>query len=435
MSELLTHFFKRKGKKYFSVLNVFEMHYMEDTDIVSAEQRMLQFQRRWRNFDPDTCRKIITSYTSEDDRCIAMWLLAFQQTYRLDEVVPFLESSSVKERWTSALILAERRDERALPVLCTMLTEFLPSYDHLGPKLAYWVECRRGWVPVLLRWWWQPEIAGTLRATLNTCYSYHLSEGIRLDTLYSYEDRIAYELGYRDAAGTLVGIHATDIVFSVAMVQVAMGAYATYHPELNHSDLKMALLAAKRWIVSDLQEQLMDTFSLSQSEVVHIIEDDFNTQRKGRDRKEWDENKTWDDVALFEFPPFTQEYAQKDQEEDEVVRDDTLDYYQSLKPSRFISLDEIVIRHDPPPEGILSYVIVELKLSGQGIEDGMLCLRFYGVLDLHMDFSYEYMPIGYIEITSIRDRQWEYHRYAVRRPKVSLFIFIVIRSRCHWSLL
>jgi hypothetical protein len=419
LSEWLTRFFKSKNQQYFSILNVFEVHCSEDTNIVSAEQRMSEFGRRWGNFDPNTCRKIITSYVGEDDRCIAMWLLAFQQAYTLGEVVPFLASSSVKERWTSAFILGERRDERALPMLRRMLTEFLPSYDQMGPKLAYWVECRREWVPILLRGWLQPEIAGALRATLNICYSYHPLEGTTLDTLYWYEDGIAFELGYRDKAAALVGINTSDIILSVAMIQVAMGTYARCHPELNYYDLKRALLRTKRWIVSDLQEQLIDIFGLSRSEATQIIEDDFNAQRKGRERNEWD--KTCDED--IELPPFTQEYTQEYKEEDEVVRDETLDYYQSLKPGRFVSLDKIIIRHDPPPEGVLSYVIVELKLSGQKIEDGLLHLRFYGVLDLHMDFSYEYMPIGYIEITSVANWHWEYRRYAVRATEGVAFHF------------
>jgi hypothetical protein len=408
MSEWLYTVFLKK--QYLTIADIFFIHYGDDGRFITPQQHMQGFQQRWGNFDPIACRKLITANVNEDDHCIAMWLLAFQQAYEIPELVPFLTSSSVKERWTSALILGERGDNLALPGLYTMLTEFLPFYNHLESNLAYWIECRRGWVPNVLRYWRQPETTDQLRTALETCLSYHSLEHINKDELHRYEDTLAYELGYRDWAGVFVGIKATTIELSIAMLQLAMGVYASCHGKLSRSYLNMALRAHEQWLISRLQKQLSDTFALSEQETLRILNDYYEAQMKGRDNTEWvEEDEQNDNEILYEIPPFSQKWIESNAE----MQDEVLELYQSLTPSKYVVLDEVTIRQDTPVEGLKSYVTIELKLSSQGAEDGILHLHFYDVVDLRVNLPSGYNQIGYIKIVSIREQQWEHLNYRV----------------------
>jgi hypothetical protein len=303
MSEWLSELFTRRSKKFFTLLDVFTLHFMEDSWL-NPQQKMTDFKNRWGDFNVATCQKVLVTNQNEDDRCIALWLIAFQQAYPLNEFIPYLTSLSVKERWTSAFILGERKDSNALSALCMMLTEFLPLDEQPVEELSWWIACRREWIPSILRSWMQPEITVQLRLALEVCLMNHAPDPVNKDALYWYEDALAYELGYRNASDMVIGIKTTNVTLHIAMIHAAMGVYAAKNGGVNHGQLKSALLRYERWVVDVLQQQLKATFNLSEQEVAQILDDDFQAQRQGRDKENWVNAQQETDNCLLEIPPF-----------------------------------------------------------------------------------------------------------------------------------
>jgi len=99
-------------------------------------------------FEPVTDREM-------DVRFALMALGLTQTTVARAALAPYLKSERVYERWISALWLGRLHDERALPVLGTMLTEFLPGQLPQRPNgtpVLFFEEWRETVAEVLWRW-------------------------------------------------------------------------------------------------------------------------------------------------------------------------------------------------------------------------------------------------------------------------------------------
>jgi hypothetical protein len=91
--------------------------------------------------------------------------------------------------------------------------------------------------------------------------------------------------------------------------------------------------------------------------------------------------------------------------------DDTiLDYYSSLKPLKSYSLDKILLSQESPPEELS----VSMELIGEGLEYPTLHVQFHGVRQLEMRLGH---LSNAMDITPIKDRQWENLNYVVREAE------------------
>lgn len=90
------------------------------------EEAVEKLQARLGGLELDRFIQILEEKPGED-RLFALFAVGAKDSPSARALVaPFLESSHPKERWASALCLGEMKDERALPRLCEMLTEYLP---------------------------------------------------------------------------------------------------------------------------------------------------------------------------------------------------------------------------------------------------------------------------------------------------------------------
>src|SRR5579875_2742925 len=89
------------------------------------KERMNAFEQQWGGFEIDAFRHALQE-GDEADRLVALFALnrfAHEETKEL--LVPFLHSPIRKERWASAMVLGDQRDERAFAVLGALLTEHM----------------------------------------------------------------------------------------------------------------------------------------------------------------------------------------------------------------------------------------------------------------------------------------------------------------------
>lgn len=93
------------------------------------EEQVRSFLKRWGGLDLETFVRIFKEGQGED-KLLATFALGYTKTLAAHELLlPLLESSEPRERFVSALCLGKMREEQAIPVLCEMLTAFLPSKE------------------------------------------------------------------------------------------------------------------------------------------------------------------------------------------------------------------------------------------------------------------------------------------------------------------
>lgn len=96
--------------------------------------------------------------------------------------------------------------------------------------------------------------------------------------------------------------------------------------------------------------------------------------------------------------------------------DTQLDDYYSLHPLRNYFIEKLVILQDTGERGLS----VSIELGGMGREYPTIHLLFHTVRQLDVTLN---RLEGSLEITSIKDRQWENLHYAVRGTKQTEHIF------------
>jgi hypothetical protein len=170
----------------------------------------------------------------ERDRLFALHALGYLGTDEAHrQLLAHLESERPLERWASAIGLGRMREERALPALVKMLTEFLPPDQEYRASPYY-----RGWrffAPLILGAWGKPEAIPGLRGALRAAMGVESAlpappdESARY-TSYSeredwvrYQDELVYALGRLDAFGALTGVEGTEARLDLWRVHLVMG--------------------------------------------------------------------------------------------------------------------------------------------------------------------------------------------------------------------
>lgn len=193
------------------------------------ERAIRTFANRWGNFEQETFRQALRA-GDEQDRVIAMWVLTLTQDSQTQALLlPFLRSDSSKERWSAALCLGELSVQQTLPVLCTMLCEFLPTEGHPYPlgevQAIYWYDDHRWLIPYLLRQWSDSSIVIALRQALEEQVRAEQYTQIEKQGWFIFEDILAYELGYRGAFGALTASSLPSHRYRIALINIVLGYY------------------------------------------------------------------------------------------------------------------------------------------------------------------------------------------------------------------
>lgn len=276
------------------------------------EGRMRAFQQYWGSFDLDTFKRVLQE-GNEADRLVALFApgyLAYEETREL--LAPFLSSPVGKERWASAIVLGERKDERGFAVLGELLVENLAYFsqssdeqkirdvvdsarkqarEHDGsygswerfvyPGLVQawselevyrseytWYMFHRQTITNILRAWNDPRTIPMFRQALQTCWQIEqLPRGQgcppgSLRDLHQLEDKLAYALGELEAWNALDGLDTGKLHpsrFKLARLYLIFGSF-----HLNLSSLEY-------WNINTH----IQTGAIDPDRVTHLLQERF----------------------------------------------------------------------------------------------------------------------------------------------------------------
>jgi HEAT repeats len=184
------------------------------------------FLDRWGALDLETFSQVLTQ-TNHEDRLLAIFAIGYKDTpWARNLLMPFLESSSPLERWAAALCLGRMKEERTLPILCTMLTEYLPPHEQYNAQgdFVWYYDYWRSTVVKLLGEWERPELVIPLYEALNELWRQEQTgtEFSKKDW-YVCQDLLAHALGRLARFDLVKGLDASEARLSLWKVYMALG--------------------------------------------------------------------------------------------------------------------------------------------------------------------------------------------------------------------
>lgn len=210
----------------------------------SNEERAA-FARRWGGLSEEAFTRALTSGTREE-KALAILVLGKGEAATSDALLDVhLKSQEAMERWPAALVLGERRDPHALPVLLTLLEEYLPSLVHPlerdGGVYNFW----RLKTVALLSEWGKDDAIPVFRQALIHAWTLEQAEHPEVQHVWHpYQDALAYALGRLQAFGAL-----TNLVlpahhlyrWTVTLICGSLQARERYGDLLTHVQINHAL--------------------------------------------------------------------------------------------------------------------------------------------------------------------------------------------------
>lgn len=193
-------------------------------------QEMKAFLARWGGVDPETLVLVLAEGQGED-RFLAICCIGESDLPQARTLLlPFLQSVHPQERWLSALYLGRKKETLALPVLITMLTEYLPSEGTPTPEDIIWFDELRIRVVSTLLLWKDASLVPAFRQALATSVkaeqylpNHPVQRRIILLDWYIYQDELSYALGRKGAFGALLGIPFSSSHQRIAMLKMVIG--------------------------------------------------------------------------------------------------------------------------------------------------------------------------------------------------------------------
>jgi hypothetical protein len=202
------------------------------------ERTVKTFLDRWGSFDLDTLVRVLREAQNQNDILLAIFAIGYRDTpWAKELLIPLLDSSSPLERWASALCLGRMKEERAFPILRTMLTEFLPphkQFDAQGYSVWYY-DYWRPTVARLLGEWERPELAMPLYDALKELWQQEQTgTEYSKEDWYECQDLLAYALGRLGRFDLVKGLDASEARLSLWMVYMALGYLRAHqdHPDV-----------------------------------------------------------------------------------------------------------------------------------------------------------------------------------------------------------
>jgi hypothetical protein len=254
----------------------------------TPDSTLLQaFAARWGAVTPKSLESAIGEGEGEE-KLFAIFALGYSDGLTLAQrnlIQTQLADMNALVRWASAICLGQAGDKRALPVLCQMLTEYLPQrwedyFQAPEPRFEQW----RTYAPILLGSLGEPLAMPPLRQTLRMLVKLLGQQTVSPDMLFDlepadyppeqrnlvfFQDDIVYALGRLGAFGALTGLNAAAPYLDMWMVHLVMGSLHgqygwedmmrwKYFPELE-ADITHALLS-KFGLGLDEQTRALDIY-------------------------------------------------------------------------------------------------------------------------------------------------------------------------------
>jgi hypothetical protein len=210
-----------------------------------------EFVDRWGKLIQETFLRVLREGEGEDTLFAIFALGYLGATPAREHLLPFLESAQATERWASALSLGTLREERALPVLTTLLTENVLAQQQMldWEQRITWQQT--GWrydawlydVIRILGAWGDPDLAPSLRHALEEIRRLVEREpphDARKGIVWFYnaenllwkglEDDLVFALGQLGAYGALSGLQCSPAQLQLWMVHLVMGFLHQRYP-------------------------------------------------------------------------------------------------------------------------------------------------------------------------------------------------------------
>lgn len=203
------------------------------------------FATRWGGFGPDALLRAVQAAEGQEWQ-FTMELLMHSAAQARELVAPGLSSSDPVTRWYTALYLGALQDQRALPVLSTMLTEFLPSpEEYQTARFDLFYEESRSGIAHLLGKMGNPACVPALRRALQVAINAARTQPlvqpdflqydesrhkIGMKLLNHFSDEIVYALGRLGAMGALTGLQGGEERIDLWRVHLIMGVLHGRYP-------------------------------------------------------------------------------------------------------------------------------------------------------------------------------------------------------------
>lgn len=241
------------------------------------ERKIEAFEQRWGGLDSEAFERVIREGTGED-KVIAIFALGYiNPPHVCDLLAPLLQSPVQMERWASAIVLGDARDERALPVLHTILQKeaLFPPGERLDDERMCYIDYREMIVSILGNWGQRASVP-ILRAALESVWGWELQlltdppdyiDLMMIPFWQTYQYELAYALGQLGAFGGLTGIAFSDSRRRILMIYMALG----YLQISQHEHDIFTMMVNDESLKGQVAESLARLFGLSEAEQHHCI--------------------------------------------------------------------------------------------------------------------------------------------------------------------
>lgn len=170
------------------------------------EREIDAFVSRWHGLETENFIRALESGTPEE-KALALFALGYANSPNAQaRLYTALESVEPMEQWASALCLAERKDEQALPMLLSCFEEMLPPRMHPLEREGGLYHSWRIRAAYLLGEWGRKDLVPALRQALGKAWRLEQVDIIdRKHVWHDYQDELVYALGRLEAFGSLSG--------------------------------------------------------------------------------------------------------------------------------------------------------------------------------------------------------------------------------------
>lgn len=193
--------------------------------IIGTDEEYIQdFSARWGAPGLVNFAQALQQGTFKDQQVAAFVLGYSESTWARDLLLPFLQHEHPKVRWTVALVLGDRREDAAFPVLLNMLQEFLPPHPHYSVDHD-WYDVQHIHVANILGSWGNPAAIPALHDTLTKMWQIEQSRSFDANPQmwWPYQDALAYALGQLGAFDVLTDLNLTQQRKHLWSVNLVMG--------------------------------------------------------------------------------------------------------------------------------------------------------------------------------------------------------------------
>jgi hypothetical protein len=340
-------------------------------DLIPDEEREARkraFQQWWGSFEIEACKHALQE-GNEGDRLVALFALGYLAYEGTQDLLdPFLASAVRRERWASAMVLGDNKDERAFVLLGQLLKDQLEPYspasdelkamnmvlqaekqarEQYGSPAAWerfvhpglvqtwdeievyrheytWYLRHRQTIANILGAWNDPRAITILRQALQQCWE--VEQQTRhgsLQTLHHLEDKLANTLGQLEAWHALEELDTAGLPpsrFKLARMFLVFGSLRVNLQHLYRGNIT-ALITLGTIDADQVTRVLQERFGLDE----YLARANLNMfQQWYQERDElwqWEKRLERGEVEGFSWPPHLSRAEWTDPQEDEKLEE------------------------------------------------------------------------------------------------------------------